>query len=82
MSKLVFAKFGAVKRGAGAKSASVGEKRVRDAKTGRFLTVRTIEGQSKSFGKDLTYVFTKNVAKARRENKQVTGAADRVPAKV
>jgi len=81
MSKVVFVKFGSKKIGRSPKSATVGEKRVRDAGTGKFTTVRTIEGSSKSFGKDLGYVFAKNVAKARRENKQVTGTTDRVPAK-
>lgn len=60
--------------------AAVVEKRVRGA-DGRAVTLRTIEGGSATFGDDLTYVFAKNVAKARRENKQVTGATDRVPAK-
>jgi hypothetical protein len=64
------------------KAEHVGTKRVRDAATGRILTMRTIDARSDSFSNDLTYVFTRNVAKARRENKQVTGAADRVPAKV
>lgn len=63
-----------------AKTATVGEKRVRDA-AGKILTLRTLDARSKTFGKDLTYVFRKNVAKARRENKQVTGTLDRVPAK-
>ena len=57
------------------------EKRVRDTATGKFHVMRTLDGQSKTFSSDLTYVFTRNVAKARRENKQVTGATDRVPAK-
>ena len=63
------------------KSSAVGEKRVRDAASGKVVTVRTLDGHSKSFGKDLAYVFTRNVARARRENKQVTGTNDRVPAK-
>ena len=58
------------------------QKRVRDASSGQFLTVRTIDGQSKTLGRDLDYVFSKNVAKARRDNKAVTGVADRAPAKV
>lgn len=79
MAKVVVTKFAS--RAKGRTAAAVGEKRVRDAATGRFLTVRTLDGQSKTFASDLTYVFTKNVAKARRENKQVTGSSDRVPAK-
>jgi hypothetical protein len=78
MAKLVVHKLTESKK---AKSAgAVTEKRVRDA-AGKIHVVRTLDGQSETFGSDLTYVFTKNVAKARRENKQVTGAADRVPAK-
>ena len=81
MSKVVIVKA-AVKHGtASPGSASVGAKRVRDAASGKLVTIRTLDGQSDTFGRDLTYVFTRNVAKARRENKQVTGALDRVPAK-
>jgi hypothetical protein len=58
---------------------TVTEKRVHSA--GKISTIRTLDGASKTFGSDLTYVFTRNVAKARRENKLVTGATDRVPAK-
>ena len=53
---------------------------MRDA-AGQFRTVRTLDGQSKTFASDLTYVFARNVARARRENKQVTGTLDRLPAK-
>lgn len=81
MSKVVIVKAGGKNSKAVTSSASVGEKRVRDVVSGKFVTVRTLDGHSKTFGKDLTYVFTRNVAKARRENKQVTGTPDRVPAK-
>ena len=81
MAKVVVKRLPSARNGRPvAKSGSVGEKRVRDA-TGKVLTVRTLQAQSKTFGKDLTYVFTKNVAKARRENKEATGALDRAPAK-
>ena len=80
MTKLVVAKLKGSKKGKGAHGA-VTEKRVRSSDTGQFLTVRTIEGQSKTFAHDLTYVFTKNVAKARRENKAVAGVTDRAPSK-
>lgn len=80
MSKVVVAKRIAKKTISSSKSASVTEKRVRDDQ-GKVLTVRTIDGRSKTFGTDLTYVFTRNVAKARRENKQVMGVADLVPTK-
>lgn len=77
MAKVVVAKLNPKTRG---KPATVSEKRVRDA-TGKIRTVRTIDLASPSFGDDLTYVFRKNVAKARRENKQVIGTTDLVPAK-
>jgi len=80
MSKVVVAKIAGKKIGTGKNASSVTEKRVRDD-AGNLLTIRTLDGRSKTFANDLTYVFTRNVAKARRENKQVTGATDRVPAK-
>jgi len=79
MAKVVVAKLKAEK-GKAAAGTSVVEKRVRDA-SGKLQVVRTIDGHSKSFANDLTYVFARNVAKARRENRAVTGVADRAPAK-
>lgn len=81
MTKIVFKKVASAKGAGGKKDASVTEKRVRDTKTGGFVTVRTLDGHSKTFGEDLSYVFARNVAKARRDNKKVSGVADRVPAK-
>jgi hypothetical protein len=57
---------------------AVGEKRVRDA-AGRVRTLRVLDLKSPTFGADLLYVFGRNVAKARRDNKRVIGAADVVP---
>lgn len=59
---------------------SVLVKRIR-ATDGRLMTIRTIDAASKTFGSDITYVFGRNVAKARRDNKRVTGVTDVVPAK-
>jgi hypothetical protein len=59
---------------------SVTEKRVRGP-DGRLVKVLTIDANSPTFGNDLSYVFRKNVAKARRENKKLLGAPDRVPTK-
>jgi hypothetical protein len=59
---------------------SVREKLVRRP-DGRRVKVLAIDAHSPSFGDDLTYVFKKNVARARRENKKLVGAWDRVPAK-
>ena len=79
MAKIVVTKLkGATARKVGSKGAAVSEKRVRD-QGGKLRTVLTLDTRSKTFGDDLTYVFGKNVAKARRENKRLTGAADRAP---
>lgn len=64
----------------GQTSLNVSEKQVRDT-DGRRKTVRRIDAASPSFGADLTYVFRKNVAKARRENKRIVGVSDIVPSK-
>jgi hypothetical protein len=79
MAKVIVTKLG-VTGGRGGKSASVGEKRVRDG-DGKLQTLRTLDGHSETFSHDLTYVFARNVAKARRDNKKITGVTDRVPAK-
>ena len=60
--------------------AAVAEKRVLDA-AGQVKTLRTLDIGSSTYGRDLEYVFGKNVAKARRENKRMTGASDGVVAK-
>lgn len=54
---------------------SVKEKRVRDT-AGRVKTLRTLDTSSRTFGADLHYVFGRNVAKARRDNKRATGSTD------
>lgn len=82
MSKVVVTKMSGMKSGDPKNSSSVVESRVRSAVTGQFVTVRTIDGGSKTFSKDLTYVFTRNVDKARRDNKKVSCAIDRAPSKV
>lgn len=64
----------------GQPSLNVSETQVRDA-DGRRRTVRRIDVASPSFGADLTYVFRKNVAKARRDNKRIVGVSDIVPSK-
>lgn len=55
-------------------------KRVR-SEDGEVRTLSSLDAGSKSFRDDLTHVFGKNVAKARKENKRVTGVSDRVPTK-
>jgi len=63
------------KAGGRALAASVTKKRVRDT-NGQLKTLRTLDAGSRTFGDDLGYVFGKNVAKARRENKRIVGAPD------
>ena len=41
----------------------------------------TLDANSSSFEDDLHYVFSKNVARARRENKRILGASDIAPPK-
>lgn len=72
MAKIVIAKLNPKKR---SKPASVSEKRIRDG-DGQVKTLRTIDIGSSSFGEDLKYVFGRNVAKARRDNKRITGRTD------
>ena len=64
-----------LKSKSGPTKASVNAKRVRDT-TGQIKTVRTLDIGSNSFGSDLRYVFGKNVAKARRDNKRAAGVTD------
>jgi hypothetical protein len=61
----------------GAKGA-VTEKRVRGP-DGRLVKVLAIDAHSPTFSEDLSYVFKKNVARARRENKKLPGTPNRVP---
>lgn len=78
MSKVVFKELhGTTAREIAGKGVSVTEKKVK----GRPGKLYVLQAESSSFGRDLTYVFGKNVAKARRENKRVTGSADGAPAK-
>ena len=59
---------------------SVGKKRVPKA-DGGWKTVRTLDANTAIFEEGLRYVFTKNVAKARRDNKRVVGTSDIAPPK-
>jgi hypothetical protein len=47
---------------------SVKRKKVRDA-DGKLTTMFVVDANSPTFADDITYVFRKNVAKARRNNK-------------
>jgi hypothetical protein len=59
---------------------SVGKKRVATP-GGGWKTVWTLDVHSPSFDDGMLYVFRRNIAKARRENKRVLGVADFVPPK-
>lgn len=78
MTKVVFKKL---HNGRSAQSprAAVREQLVRTE--AGSTTIRIIDAHSPSFAGDLQYVFNKNVAEARRENKRLLGVADIVPAK-
>lgn len=81
MAKIVIAKRkGQRSSGIALSDTSVLRKRVRDAKGGR-KALRTLDTSSSTLDADLTYVFGRNVAAARQENKRVTGVADVAPAK-
>ena len=54
---------------------SVREKRVRKP-NGEYVVVHKLDANSSTFTDDLTYVFEKNVARARRQNKKLLGTAD------
>jgi hypothetical protein len=58
----------------------VGKKRVATA-DGGWETVWTVDAHSPTLDDDLLYVFRRNVAKARRENKRLLGVTDFVPPK-
>jgi hypothetical protein len=68
-------------KAAGSKRAStVREKRMRTAE-GKLVKVLALDANSATFIDDLTTVFEKNVAKARRENREFLGSPDGVRAK-
>jgi hypothetical protein len=79
MTKIVVTSLKSKARSHGS-AASVTKKRVRDT-DGQLKTLRTLDAGSRTFGEDLGYVFGKNVAKARRENKRTIGTADVAVAK-
>jgi hypothetical protein len=62
-------------RKSGQSGRSVTVKRVRDD-AGQMKTLRTVDAASETFGDDLRHVFTKNVAKARKDNRQTVGVSD------
>lgn len=77
MTKVVVSDLNAKKPRA---AKTVSTKRVR-GKDGTLKTVRTVDGGSVTFTEDLRYVFGRNVAKARADNKKIIGVTDVVPPK-
>ena len=75
MAKVIIRNLSKTLAAAGRRSLS--EKRVINAE-GKVVKIPTIDSNSPHFSADLLRVFRKNVAKARRENKQRFGSPDRV----
>lgn len=74
MIKVVVGKLGSTaarKR----KPVTVGRRQVRKA-DGRTVRVFTLDANSATFDDDLMYVYSTNVADARRENAELFGSAD------
>lgn len=44
--------------------------------SGEMKTIQIVDARSDTFGTDFLWVFRQNVAKARTENKRLTGFAD------
>lgn len=57
------------------RSGKVAARKKRLNLAGHTVYVITVNANSKTFGRDLTYAFEKNVEKARRENRKKLGAA-------
>lgn len=74
MSKVIVTDLGS-KAGAHSKKRAVRTRTVHDS-DGRVRKVMSLDLNSATFDDDLTYVFERNVAKARRENKKLLGSAD------
>jgi hypothetical protein len=68
------------KAGAGHARSSVVSKSVHKP-GGERIKILSVDANSPTFGNDLTIVFERNVAKARRANKKKFGSPDRVTQK-
>jgi hypothetical protein len=62
------------------KPSSVTTKRIKTAE-GKTITLTKVSANSQTLVDDLTYVFRKNVAKAKRENRILVGQSGRISAK-
>jgi hypothetical protein len=79
VAKVVFKNLNPRRRSKGVPP-SVGKKSV-TTPDGDRKTVWTLDVYSPSFEEGMLYLFRRNVAKARRENKRVLGVTDVVPPK-
>jgi hypothetical protein len=81
MTNVVIADLKKAKNKAGRpRAGSVREKRLRNS-DGDIVRVLSLDANSATFSDDLTVVFERNVAKARRENKRLFGSASGFRAK-
>jgi hypothetical protein len=75
MIKVVVGKLGSKKTAKRGAPVNVKKRQVRQA-DGRSVRVFTLDANSPTFDDDLTYVYSANVADARRENVKLFGSAD------
>jgi hypothetical protein len=78
MVKVVYADPSPKKAPGGSRSKGVVVKVTRDG-NGDRLHLRTVDAASATLSEDITEVFAKNVAKARRENRKLFGTAEYAP---
>jgi hypothetical protein len=76
MAKVVIANLGNT-TGLRGKKTLVRKRRMRDS-DGKVRQVMILDLTSATFDDDLTYIFERNVAKARRENRKLLGWAEGV----
>lgn len=74
MTKIVYV-TGPKKKSTAKNHKGVVNKRVRNT-DGEIIHISSVDARSNTFGEDFRYVFSKNVAEARRENIAATGRAD------
>ena len=55
---------------------AISEVRVKDPQSGKMIVLRTIKMDPETFGGAFTAVFQKNVDRARRENRALTGSVN------
>lgn len=75
MADFVYADLSLSRHPKTGKAGSVRQKRMRTT-DGEMVRVLALDANSKTFIEDLTTVFEKNVARARRENRRVLGSAN------